>query len=237
MNRRQYLSVGATALALGMAGCTGDDAETQQFPPYPDSESTEFSGEGDTTTDVVELTLDGPTIFEVEHDGDERFVGFMIDAESEAFVQGAPTVEAVGPYRGLSIHELPTDSYRVAIEASGSWTATVHDLPVYEDDVGNSVPIEQSGELGGVVGPINFGPTSLKQIDIEFGEPSEANWVDLVSREGAAVGSLFEGRATIGGNESAIDETETSQEIEVGGVGFLSVESGTEWTVSISEVD
>jgi len=243
MYRRTYLSVAATGGMLALAGCTtgdgadGDTEDEQTYPPYPDSETTDFSGDGDTTTEVVELTQDGPTIFEVEHEGDEQFVAFMVEAESEEFVQGAPTVEAVGPYRGFSIHELPTDSYRVEIEASGSWTATVHDLPVYEDGVGHSLPHEQSGELGGVIGPLNFGAGGLKQFDIEFSEATEANWVDLVDREGGTVGSLFEGRATVGGNESAVDETDVTQEIDAGGVGFLSVESGTSWTVSITDAD
>jgi len=242
MHRRTYLSAAATGGLLGLAGCTngengaGVDNE-QQYPPYPDSESTEFSGEGETTTDVVEITQDGPTVFEVEHDGDEQFVAFMIDAESEEFVQGAPTIQAAGPYRGLSIHELPVDSYRVEIEASGEWTATVHDLPVYEDGTGYSLPVERDGELGGVIGPIDFGETSLKQVDIEFHEESEANWVDLVDREGGVVGSLFEGRATVGGNESAVEATDTSEQVDIGGVGFLSVESGTTWTISVSEID
>lgn len=244
MQRRTYLAA-ATGSLVGLAGCmTGengtsneDGSDEQQYPPYPDSESTDFSGEGETTTDVVEITQDGPTVFEVEHDGDEQFVAFMVEAESEEFVQGSPTIQAVGPYRGLSIHQLPTDSYRVEIEASGEWTATVHDLPVYEDGTGYSLPLERTGELGGVIGPIDFGEPSLKQVDIEFNEESEANWVDLVDREGGVAGSLFEGRATIGGEESAVEATEATEQVDVGGVGFLSVESGTEWTVSVSESD
>lgn len=237
MNRRTYLSVGTTGLVVGLAGCTATDngSDPNPYPPYPDSETTEFSGDGETTTEPFELTQEGPMIFEVDHDGDDRFVAFMIDAETESFAQGGPTVEAVGPYRGFSIHNLPTDSYRVEIEATDEWTATVHDLPVYEDGVGQSLPIERDGELGGVIGPIDFGETSPKQFDIEFETATEANWVDLMDREGNTVGSLFEGRPTVGGSETEIDETEATHEIEVGGVGFLSVESGTVWTVSVSE--
>ena len=266
MNRRQYLSVGTTAFALAVAGCM-DTGETQQFPPYPDSESTEFDGEGDTTTDSFELVNDGPMILDVQHEGDDRFVAFAIDDEDEQFVQGGPTVQAVGPYRGSSIHNLPLDEYRIEIEADGEWTATVYDLPAYEDGIGLSLPVERDGALGGVIGPIDFGELSTKQFDITFDEATEANWVDLVDREGEVVGTLFEGQGATEpededeletDNSSDTDEestnetdsddetnqtdtddstapTEQTQSIELSGVGYLSVESGTEWSVSIIE--
>ena len=271
MNRRQYLSLAATGAVVGVAGCAGD--EGQQFPPYPDSESTEFSGEGDTVTDPFELVNDGPMILDVRHEGDERFVAFAVDSESETFVQGGPTVQAVGPYRGSSIHNLPLDEYRLEIEADGEWTATVYDLPAYEDGIGLSLPVERDGALGGVIGPIDFGELSTKQIDIVFDEATGANWVDLVDREGEVVGTLFEGQGATepedddeseSDNSSETDaesinetdsdsetnetdtETETeesdasterSQTLELSGVGYLSIESGTEWTVSVTETE
>ena len=266
MNRRQYLSLAATGAVVGVAGCAGD--EGQQFPPYPDSESTEFSGEGDTVTDSFELINDGPMILDVQHEGDDRFVAFAVDDEDEQFVQGGPTVQAVGPYRGSSIHNLPLDEYRLEIEADGEWTATVYDLPAYEDGIGLSLPVERDGALGGVIGPIDFGELSTKQFDINFDEATEANWVDLVDREGEVVGTLFEGQGATepeddesetdnssetdeeSTNETDLDDetnrtetdesdasTERTQSLELSGVGYLSIESGTEWTVSITEVE
>jgi len=272
MNRRQYLSVGTTAFALAVAGCMGND-DTQEFPPYPDSESTEFDGEGDTVTESFELVNDGPMILDVQHEGDDRFVAFAVDEEDEQFVQGGPTVQAVGPYRGSSIHNLALDRYKLEIEADGEWTATVYDLPAYEDGVGLSLPIEHEGALGSVIGPIDFGELSSKQFAIEFEEATEANWVDLVDREGEVAGTLFEGQGPTApededeletdnssetgeestnetGSEDETNQTESetdaadstasteqTQTIDLSGVGYLSVESGTEWTVSITEAE
>ena len=265
MNRRQYLSLAATGAVVGVAGCAGD--EGQQFPPYPDSESTEFSGEGDTVTDSFELINDGPMILEVRHEGDDRFVAFAIDDEEETFVQGGPTVQAVGPYRGSSIHNLPLDEYRLEIEADGEWTATVYDLPAYEDGIGLSLPVERDGALGGVIGPIDFGELSPKEIAISFDMVTEANWVDLIDREGEVVGTLYEGSAPPEDEEPSDDgdhneseedayseedaemdesdesdaspegETDQSHQLELSGVGYLSIESGTEWTVSVTETE
>ncbi len=238
MNRRQYLSVGTTAFALAVAGCM-DTGETQQFPPYPDSESTEFDGEGDTTTDSFELVNDGPMILDVQHEGDDRFVAFAVDDEDQEFVQGGPTIQAAGPYRGSSIHSLENDRYRLEVEASGEWTATVYDLPAYEDGVGLHTPIEHEGALGSVIGPIDFGEAATRQFHIEFQEASEANIVELFNREGEFAGTLFDPETTAetdSADETAeTTETETRQSIEVSGVGYLSIRSGVEWTVSVRE--
>ena len=263
MNRRQYLSFGATGVVLGVAGCMGD---TEEFPPYPDSESFEFSGEGDTTTDHFELVNDGPMILDVQHEGDERFVTYAIDDE-DTFVQGGPTVQAVGPYRGSSIHNLELDEYRLEIEADGEWTATVYDLPAYEDGIGHALPFEREGALGSAIGPIDFGEPSQKEIEIRFDEAVESNWVDLVDRNGEIVGTLFEGSGPVTpddvesddtdnstdseDNETADNETnetveddaddepessEQTQQLDLSGVGYLSVESGTSWTISVTEI-
>lgn len=268
MNRRQYLSLGATGVVLSVAGCMGD---TEEFPPYPDSESTEFSGEGDTTTDPFELVNDGPMILDVQHEGEERFVTFAVDDE-DTFVQGGPTVQAVGPYCGSSIHNLPLDEYRLEIEADGEWTATIYDLPAYEDGVGHSLPVEREGALGSAIGPIDFGEPSQKEIGIQFHEAVESNWVDLVDREGEIVGTLFEGSGPVTpddvesddtdnstdseGNETndngtddgetnetteedsvaESESTEQTHQLDLGGVGYLSVESGTSWTISVTEI-
>ncbi|MFW6320628.1 MAG: hypothetical protein ACOC0Z_02150 [Halohasta sp.] len=277
MNRRTYLSLGASGVLLGLAGCTGgeDTGESgQEYPPYPDSESTDFSGEGNTVTDSFELSAGGPMILDVQHEGDERFVAFATeDEDGEDFVQGGPTVQAVGPYRGLSIYDLPEATYWLSIEASGEWTATVYDLPVYDDGTGISLPIEREGALGDVIGPIDFGELGDREFSIEFETAEGLNWVDLLDREGETVVTLFEGDNTLGGggedgaenestngtntttndSDSTSDqsenetnetdeetdsaETEATETIEVSGVGYLSIESGGEWTLSFTDAD
>ena len=263
MRRRQYLSLGTAGIVLGATGCLGGG--DPQYPPYPDSESTEFLGDGDTVTDKFELSGGGPMIVEVQHDGDGRFVAFAVN-EDERFVQGGPTVQAVGPYRGSSIHNLDNGTYSLEIEASGEWTATVHDLPVYEDETGLSLPIEREGALGSAIGPIDFGSPGEKRFTIEFDSVEGVNWVDLLDREGETVATLFEGRnAFVAEEPGATNETDASdstadesvstsndtddineslpetestvESIDLSGVGYLSIESGGEWVVSFTETE
>lgn len=229
MNRRHYLSVGATAVTLAVAGCTGTGSD-QQYPPYPDSESTEFTGEGETVTDSFELVNDGPTLLDVDHTGDEAFgVSIVDDDEDRSPVAATPFV--AGPYTGVSIHNVSVDTYRLEIEASGEWTAIVYDLPAYEDGTGLSVPLSREGTLGGVIGPIDF-DRGLVQFDIEFESTEGANRALLVDREGQTAGALFDSQQMDPENQPDVEEDGISRTLEVGGVGYLAIESTTEWTVS-----
>ena len=72
MDRRTYLGLAAAGAFGTVAGCT-DAVGSQEFPPYPDSNTTELSGEGATTSDAFELSLDGPTLINLEHMGSDNF--------------------------------------------------------------------------------------------------------------------------------------------------------------------
>jgi len=72
MNRRTYLGFAAAGVVGTVAGCT-EATDRQEFPPYPDSNSTELSGDGPMTSESFELSLDGPTVIELEHMGSDNF--------------------------------------------------------------------------------------------------------------------------------------------------------------------
>lgn len=72
MNRRTYLGLAAVGVAGSIAGCT-EATDGREYPPYPDSNTTELSGERVETSDVFEVSLDGPTLIELEHEGSENF--------------------------------------------------------------------------------------------------------------------------------------------------------------------
>jgi len=72
MNRRTYLGLAAAGAVGSIAGCT-EATDGQEFPPYPDSETTELSGEGPETSESFEVSLDGPTLIDLEHMGEENF--------------------------------------------------------------------------------------------------------------------------------------------------------------------
>jgi len=229
MNRRQYLSLGAASVVLSVAGCIGD---TEEFPPYPDSESTDFSGEGETITDPFDIQHDGPALLDVEHMGDGDFQVAIVDEDEEPIKRGFFPL-ATGPYSGLSIHHAPVDSYRLKIIANDEWTATVHDLPAYEDETGLSLPLSREGAFGDVIGPINF-PGGLVEYDVRFENTAGINRVLLINRQGESVGPLFDSQGMDPETEPGIDEDGTNQTLETGGVGYLAIESTTEWTASIT---
>lgn len=231
MNRRQYLLLGAAAGTVGVAGCTGTGSD-EQFPPYPDSESTEFSGEGDTETDSFEILNDGPTLLDVAHEGDEAFgVSILTDEEQPAAVDSIPPV--TGPYSGVSIHSVEPDTYSLDIEASGEWTATVYDLPAYEDGTGLSLPLDREGAFGAVIGPIDFAGATV-EFDIRFESTDSVNRALLINRDGETAGALFDSQQMDLGNETGVDEDGTNQTLEVDGVGYLAIESTTGWSASMS---
>jgi len=73
MNRRTYLGLAAAGTIGSLAGCT-DATDGREFPPYPDDyNTTELSGSGPATSDSFELSLDGPTLIDLEHMGEENF--------------------------------------------------------------------------------------------------------------------------------------------------------------------
>lgn len=244
MKRRYYLSAGTAALTVCVAGCTGadtsdpdnetssepDDGTTvsEEFPPYPDSESMSFSGDGETVTDGFELTHDGPTILEVEHEGDEAFDVSITEADASTPVAAIPSV--LGPYSGRSIHDLTKGDYTLDIGASGAWNITVYDLPAYEGGTGLSVPLDRDGTFGSVVGPIDF-PDGSVPFEITFDSTESINRALLVDREGQTAGALFDNQQM----ESDGDTDTTSQTVDVSGVGYLAIESTTGWQLSIGE--
>jgi len=72
MNRRTYLGLAAAGAVGTIAGCT-DAIGSQEFPPYPDSNSTELSGEQSGTSDAFDVSLDGPTLIDLKHMGSDDF--------------------------------------------------------------------------------------------------------------------------------------------------------------------
>ena len=72
MNRRTYLGLAAVGVAGSVAGCA-EATDGREYPPYPDSNATELSGEGPSTSESFELSLDGPTLIDLEHMGSDNF--------------------------------------------------------------------------------------------------------------------------------------------------------------------
>lgn len=82
MNRRRYLGLAAAGAVGTVAGCT-DATDGREYPPYPDSNITELSGEGPSTSDTFEISLDGPTLIDLEHMGSDNFTVVLDDPPAE----------------------------------------------------------------------------------------------------------------------------------------------------------
>ena len=268
MNRRTYLGLAATGVVGAVAGCTSSAADGQEYPPYPDSETTELSGDGSGVSDRFDIVHDGPTLVDLEHEGSDNFtvvldepptadeadpttnestattnestdtanstesatnesVGSSDDGTPEAAVDEsvvASVATAVGPYDGRSLLPVATGSYVLrAVEADAEWSATVYDLPVYEDGVGTTLPITREGNQYDVIGPIDFG----EQTDTEFSfsvTGQGLHRVFVTDREGSESLTVF--------NLNGEGDESLSQ--VVGGVGYIEVLSFGEWTFELS---
>ncbi|MFD1641332.1 hypothetical protein [Halohasta litorea] len=262
MKRRTYLGLAATGVVGSVAGCTSA-ADGNEYPPYPDSETVELSGDGVGTSDRFEISLAGPTLVDVEHMGSDNFTVVLADPDAmddsetgtanestdETNSSEAPSgnesgvsaanetdgadvgesvvssvVTAVGPYDGRSLLPVAAGSYVLrVVEADAEWTATVYDLPVYEDGVGTSLPIEREGEQYDVIGPIDFG----EQADTEFSfsvTGEGLHRVFVTDREGGESLTVF----------SVNGEADERLSQEVGGVGYIEVLSFGSWTFELS---
>jgi len=261
MNRRTYLGLAATGVVGSVAGCTSA-ADGREYPPYPDSETTELSGDGPGRSDRFEISLDGPTLVDIEHEGSDNFTVVLAEPEtaddsgtaavneSRTETNGSSTgtnestvsasdesaetavddsvvasvATAVGPYDGRSLVPVAAGSYVLRVdEADADWTATVYDLPVYEDGVGTGLPIEREGNQYDVIGPIDFGEQS--DTEFSFSVSGEGlHRVFVTDREGSESLTVF----TLNG------EGDDSLSQQVGGVGYIEVLSFGEWTFELS---
>ncbi|WP_253737214.1 hypothetical protein [Halohasta salina] len=272
MQRRTYLGLAATGVVGGLAGCTSA-SDGREFPPYPDSETIERSGDGPGVSEAFEITGGGPTLIDMEHDGADNFTVTLDRADSvdedsadnatdtedgdseptdnesvtgntsktgNATVTAGETVDegeasegpnpvttvatAVGPYDGRSLQLIETGEYVLRIrEADASWSATIYDLPVYEDGVGTEPPIEREGDQYDVIGPIDFGEQS--STEFSFSVSGEGfHRVFLTDREG-------EESLTVVNLDGEGEETVSQQ---IAGVGYVEILSFGSWSFELS---
>jgi len=154
MERRQYLAAAAAGGAIGVGGVGGyvllsDDVgfgppgvPTAPYPPYPTADGEgevdpiSLSGSGPATTDAFELMRDGPTIVETDAgdaDSDDRFLVTLVSADGNEEYR---IIEVLGPFRGRNLINPPPGEYQLVVgEASTDWTATVYDVPAYDNDI------------------------------------------------------------------------------------------------------
>ena len=308
MQRRTYLGIAATGVVAGVAGCSSA-SDGREFPPFPDSETIERSGDGTGVSEAFEIAGGGPTLIDMEHNGADNFTVTLDradsgddaadedtasvaddtepttddDTESTATATGndtttgnATTIDnettagnatatgnttatgnatatgnetvtsegedgtadepsegpnpvttvatAVGPYDGRSLQKIEPGEYVLRIrEADATWSATIYDLPAYEDGVGISLPIEREGDQYDVIGPVDFGEQS--STEFSFTVTGEGlHRVFLTDREGDESLTVV--------NLNGEGEETVSQQIS--GVGYVEILSYGSWSFELS---
>ncbi|MFC7042752.1 hypothetical protein [Halonotius sp. GCM10025705] len=249
MERRQYLAAAAAGGAIGVGGVGGyvmlsDDVgfgppgvPTAPYPPYPTAdgdgsiEPISLSGSGQATTDTFALQRDGPTIIDTDAGdaaSDERFLVTLVSATDGTEYR---VIEVLGPFTGRNLINPPPGEYRLAVkQASADWTATVYDVPAYDTDSGVALemepPVVFSDGLDAVLGPINFGTQQPIEFSLSVDADVDYN-LSLIDSNGERVELLI---------QSIVGQTDP-QVRDVGGIGYLAVDTNTTWTLRAEPVD
>lgn len=154
MNRRTYLAVAATGVVGSVAGCA-EVGDSRAFPPYPDSNTTELAGEGPATSEQFELTLDGPTLIDLEHTGSDAFTVVLDhppdeetagDGDEETEVDGNETTDANG-------NETSDPNDNETTDTDGNETSDTEDD--LEIDAGAGDQINPVTAVASAAGPYN----------------------------------------------------------------------------------
>ena len=249
MERRQYLAAAAAGGAIGVGGVGGyvilsDDVgfgpsgvPTAPYPPYPTIdgdgaiEPLSLSGSGQTTTDSFELTREGPTIIDTDAgdaDADERFLVTLVSATDGTEYR---VIEVLGPFTGRNLINPPPGEYRLAVkQASADWTATVYDVPAYDIDSEVELelepPVAFNDGLDAVLGPIDFGAQQPIEFSLSVDTDDDYN-LSLIDSNGEQVELLI---------QSIVGQTDP-QVRDVGGIGYLAVDTNTTWTLRAEPAD
>ncbi|WP_120102411.1 hypothetical protein [Halonotius aquaticus] len=249
MERRQYLAAAAAGGAIGVGGVGGyvmlsDDVgfgppgvPTAPYPPYPTAdgdgaiEPISLSGSGQATTDTFALQRDGPTIIDTDAGDaapDDRFQVTLVSATDGTEYR---VIEVLGPFTGRNLINPPPGEYRLAVkQASADWTATVYDVPAYDTDSGVALemepPVVFSDGLDAVFGPINFGTQQPIEFSLSVDADVDYN-LSLIDSNGERVELLI---------QSIVGQTDP-QVRDVGGIGYLAVDTNTTWTLRAEPVD
>jgi len=261
MQRRTYLGLAVTGVVGSVAGCVSA-SDGSEYPPYPDSETVELSGEGVGVSDRFEIALDGPTLVDVEHKGSDNFT--VVLADPDATDDETPTtngsmgttddadepsgnestVSAANETAGTEVDESvvasvvtavgPYDGRSLLPVAAGSYVFRVVEADAEWNATVYDLPAYEDGV--GTTLPIEREGEQYDVIGpINFGEQADTEFSLSVSGEG-----LHRVFATDReGSESLTvfnvnGEADESLSQQVGGVGYIEILSFGSWTFELS---
>lgn len=211
---------GAETTPTSSPTATLEPTPTAEAAPTPaeDEASYSLSGEGGDVSDSFD-TAGGLVVIEFSHDGSSNFIVQLVNENTgeEQYL-----VNDIGQHNSRVAVNLPSASYRLDVDADGSWSADVRQ-PRYSEAEVASLPDSASGQHHDFMGPYQFEGTTEVTIRATS-EDHVAVW--LADVNGQKVELLAN---DVGPYEQT---TLVSQE----GYGMIIIESDSgEWEVEIGE--
>ncbi|USZ72033.1 hypothetical protein [Natronosalvus halobius] len=189
-----------------------DDDDTDESSSEP--EEMTFSGSGAEVHDDLEIE-GGLTVVEATHTGgSSNFQVHLVPSEGDF---DEMFVNEIGEYEGATAALIDSDTYQLDVEADGDWEITIRQPRATS---GDSLPQSIDGTVNEVFGPFEFGG-SHTAVGEHRGDgnfivqvyPPEGDWGELVFNE--------------------IDEYEGETTFRHDGVGYVAVEAGGDWSLSL----
>jgi len=183
-----------------------------------------FTGNSNTSHEF-EIEHHGPTIFEVENTSADRLLVEVINRRTGSI---EPLVDFTGSETIRVFRPLSTSIYRLRIRGDSSgWSISIFDFDVHQpgDRQVSSLPVDLDGRHHYAVGPIHFDPVSDVRfvMDVENGG---SHRVALYDEGGIFVNDVFDFQSSGAITEEFI--------VRLNGVGYLSIETLSEWSLSAS---
>lgn len=272
MNRRQFIAGAAISSSGLLAGCLEsiDDTppqsfETSEYPPYPDVETIDFSGDG-SGSEEFEVTHDGPVIVDVAHAGSGDFTVRILDSEQldetdsteerehessdteNSSNESAEAGDEIG-FEGEEIENWdaiegvvaevtgPFEGQSIHSLDTGSYTFDVIDASDEWEATLHFVPVYDDGSGVGVELPVtNTGVFHSVVGPIDFGELHKTSF-SFESNDGMVQ------RVYLRDREGEIvyvlfdvdGDVEETVSVDVSGIGYVNVETTGSWELTIEE--
>lgn len=190
-------------------------------PTFPRPEPIQFMKRGGGTTATFSLRGDGPTIFEIGHEGDGPFTVKLRTAGRKMARRWTDLVAATGNFTGEVMVWASEDTYYLDVETDGLW-GTVITQPAPPDS-GTPVPHGASAVGPLPVGPVEFAGRTRLNVLVSDGD-RYVIW--LLNRFGGRVDRVIEGRGR--GPTENLSTTFTVERI-----GYLQVHTTAQWSMEL----
>ncbi|MFP8953646.1 polysaccharide deacetylase family protein [Natrialbaceae archaeon A-arb3/5] len=176
-----------------------------------------FDGAGPTESSSFDL-VEGVVTIDVSHDGNSVPVVELVPVDGAATGDRVSAVSA-SPGSSESIVTVDEGTYRLDVDADGSWSVELDQPAIHADDL-EALPVDASGTGSSFVGPLRTdGDVSL-----------------AVTHDGSEQ-FVVDGYGADGSREQLINQTgsfDSTRSYSASGVAWVNVEADGNWTIEVS---